>query len=431
MTVSLNKGIILDNGERLSMLMYADDVVFLSENEQDLQDVLTILSDWCEQWGLLVNGSKSSIVHFRNKSVSKSDFKFTCGNINLDTVERYKYLGLWLTEHLDYDIMASEVAKSAQRALGLLIAKAKSNGGMPFSIYTKLYDALVLSVITYGAAVWGQKSYSSVNAVNNRAIRFYLGVGKYTPNAAVQGDSGWVLPSVHQWISVTKQWCRLCNMDDRRLTKKIFSWAEAQALEGQRNWIHKCKKKYADLNLNDIADTRRQHHIAHEVAKTKETLIETEKELWLREVQRTHARNGPGLNKLRTYRLFKSEYHTEPYLTTIMPYQHRRAFAQFRCGVSPLRIETGRYEGLAVEQRTCFHCENTVEDEFHVVTTCPLYNDLRAELYEHCVAENSDFLLMSCVDKMCFILSSKNIVRTSARILCDILLRRRNLLYNV
>ncbi len=67
-----------------------------------------------------------------------------------------KYLGLILTEFLDYHITASIVAKSAgRRALGLLIAKYKAFGGLPYNCYTKLYNSLVQPIIDYGSSVWG------------------------------------------------------------------------------------------------------------------------------------------------------------------------------------------------------------------------------------------------------------------------------------
>jgi hypothetical protein len=31
----------------------------------------------------------------------------------------------------------------------------------------------------------------SINAVQNRAMRLFMGVGKYTPNDAIAGDMGW------------------------------------------------------------------------------------------------------------------------------------------------------------------------------------------------------------------------------------------------
>jgi hypothetical protein len=47
-------------------------------------------------------------------------------------------------------------------------------------------------------------------------------------------------------------------------------------------------------------------------------------------------------NKLRTYKLFKEVVETEMYLSKNIPSRYRSAFAKFRCGVTLLRIETGR-----------------------------------------------------------------------------------------
>ena len=56
-------------------------------------------------------------------------------------------------------------------------------------------------------------------------------------------------------------------------------------------------------------------------------------------------------NKLRTYKLFKTSYFTEQYLLQNIPIRYRSAYAKFRCGVAPLRIETGRYERLELNER--------------------------------------------------------------------------------
>ena len=99
-----------------------------------------------------------------------------------------RILGIVLTEHLDYNVSAKCVAQSASRALGLLIVKCKLAGGVPYNVFTKLYDAVVWPVVSYGAAVWGFKSFSCINVVHNRAMRYFLGVGKYTPNTALAGE---------------------------------------------------------------------------------------------------------------------------------------------------------------------------------------------------------------------------------------------------
>jgi hypothetical protein len=71
--------------------------------------------------------------------------------------------------------------------------------------------------------------------------------------------------------------------------------------------------------------------------------------------------------KLRTYRLFKITYEHELYVTNNMPKGNRSAYAKFRCGLAHLRIDTGRYEQLALKQRVCFNCDNVVKDEEHVL----------------------------------------------------------------
>ncbi len=49
--------------------------------------------------------------------------------------------------------------------------------------------------------------------------------------------------------------------------------------------------------------------------------------------------------KLRTYRTFKSELKQEKYLKMNLSRTERSYLAQLRCGVLPIRIETGRFKG--------------------------------------------------------------------------------------
>ena len=66
-----------------------------------------------------VNATKSNIVHFRNPSEPQSDTVFSVKDENILYTMQYQYLGIVLSEHLDYAITAKNVAQSANRALGL------------------------------------------------------------------------------------------------------------------------------------------------------------------------------------------------------------------------------------------------------------------------------------------------------------------------
>ncbi len=119
-------------------------------------------------------------------------------------------------------MMAKLVAKSANRALGLLIVKYKAFGGMSHDVFSNLYDSLVAPVIEYAAAIWGHKECSCISTVQNRGSRFYLGVCKFIPNSAVQGDMGWTTSWHRHKICVVCLWVRLINMNVNRPASKIF-----------------------------------------------------------------------------------------------------------------------------------------------------------------------------------------------------------------
>jgi hypothetical protein len=167
---SFDCGIELDGG-KVCILLYADDVVILANNENEMQIILNALSMWCTENCTSTNTSKGKVVHFRSQSIPKSEFVFTCGDDCIQYCSDYKYLGLVLNEFLDYNITAKSVALSANRALGLVIAKCKILGGVSHGVFTKLYDSMVSSIVEYGASIWGTRNYSCINAIQNRAYR--------------------------------------------------------------------------------------------------------------------------------------------------------------------------------------------------------------------------------------------------------------------
>ena len=58
--------------------------------------------------------------------------------------------------------------------------------------------------------------------------------------------------------------------------------------------------------------------------------------------------------------------------------------AQFRCGILPIRIETGRYVGERPEGRLCKICSiNSIESETHFLLHCNHYADFRQTLFSY------------------------------------------------
>ena len=62
----LGLGVKAGNEQLLvTILMYTNDIVLLSENETDLQNLLDHVATWCRNWQLVINDKTSQVVHLR------------------------------------------------------------------------------------------------------------------------------------------------------------------------------------------------------------------------------------------------------------------------------------------------------------------------------------------------------------------------------
>ena len=96
-------------------------------------------------------------------------------------------------------------------------------------------------------------------------------------------------------------------------------------------------------------------------------------------------------------------FEPETYVLSNISRQRRSLSAQVKFGILPMKIETGRFRSLSVDQRICELCEmQKVENEIHFVCECPLYNDFREPLYEHSKLVRNDFTTMECKENVCF-----------------------------
>ncbi len=64
-----------------------------------------------------------------------------------------------------------------------------------------------------------------------------MGLGKYAPNLAVNGDMGWKAPVVKQWECVFRQWNRYALMENSPLNRKIIQWSFSCAKNRSKNWV--------------------------------------------------------------------------------------------------------------------------------------------------------------------------------------------------
>ena len=112
----------------------------------------------------------------------------------------------------------------------------------------------------------------------------------------------------------------------------------------------------------------------------------------------------------------------------IMPQSHWSTFAKFRSEVARLRIETGRYEGLCINDRTCPFCKNCTEDEFHVLFKCPPYNEHRIDLFRNVNTYDPTFDVLNEKENCCVLFNNPQMLRSSAKTRFYFLILQRRLL---
>ncbi|KAG1663725.1 Equilibrative nucleoside transporter 3 [Nymphon striatum] len=94
----ISKGIPI-NGHRLTNLRFADDVVLFSESPQELQLMVEELRTASYKVGLEINLSKTKVMFNRNVEIQP----IMTGNVALDQVDRYTYLGQLISIHRDWE----------------------------------------------------------------------------------------------------------------------------------------------------------------------------------------------------------------------------------------------------------------------------------------------------------------------------------------
>ena len=234
----------------------------------------------------------------------------------------------------------------------------------------------------------------------------------------------WTPPLVRQWGIVSRYWCRLSSLNSFRLNKRIATWANAKANPSVKNWFYLVRSKITELNLTNYIDIGNHIAEAQLVNKVTESMMRQFTVDWIESIQRPGSLSGRGRNKLRTYCLLKKEFTPEKYCTLILPHAHRSALCKFRCGVAPIRIETGRYENLPVSDRVCHFC-NVTEDECHVILDCAMYNDIRKPLLDKAIDICQTFCDKQILDKLVFLLTHPDLIRLCAKT-CFLILKQRS-----
>ena len=139
----------------INSLLFADDIVILSNSEKGLQKALNLLAEFCNSWKLQINSTKSKVIVFNSNGKSHKNF-FRYENGFLETVTSYCYLGITIKYTGNLKVSGQLLMEKGRKAL----FKIKKLIGLnnPCCLLEKLYDTLVVPICLYGSEIWGLNS---------------------------------------------------------------------------------------------------------------------------------------------------------------------------------------------------------------------------------------------------------------------------------
>ena len=128
-------------------------MVIFAESPEGLQKMLNTLHSYTEEWSLSVNIPKTKVVVFRNGGKLHQDESWTYNNVDLETVNEFKYLGLLFNYNGRFLNMQKHAAEQGRKALFAISSRLKKHD---FNVETlcSVFDTYVCSVLLYGSELW-------------------------------------------------------------------------------------------------------------------------------------------------------------------------------------------------------------------------------------------------------------------------------------
>ena len=387
--------IFLNKKIPINALMYADDLILISDNQEGLQKQIDKLSKYCDEWKLNINLKKTKIMIFnRGNNLIKSEFNIN--KVVLENVKSMKYLGFTITsKNCSFLPTLDDLSIKAKRVIYALNSKTTISR-FPIKLALKLFDTLIKPILLYGTEVWGPYTNldyikwerSKIEMTHTQFLKRAIGCNFQSSNIMTRGEVGarpLLIDVKIRTISYIK------NILERQ-DATVYS-----ALEFERNNV-------VEPNFVRYANVVNDDKIFIESKRKIKIMLQNDYDrYWNYKIMESP--------KAISYSKFKHNVSSEKYLINVKNIRHKIALTRLRLSNHNLRIETGRHVRPKLErhERKCFICSDEIENELHFVVKCPLYSRERKVLYKALTQNSKHFeSLTSDEHKFMFIMTNED-----------------------
>lgn len=341
------------------LLMYADDIVLVSESPIGLQRQLRKLEEYACIWDLEVNTSKTKTMVF-TKNKRKCGLQWTYSGEKLENVDNYNYLGLKVNKNMDWKKHIEEVTTSANRKLAPLRKLYYSNEEMSVKTMKKIFDAIIEPVMLYGSEIWSMgNKVLKCDKVIQRLAKEMLGVKITSANNAAIAELGWIKTS---WKAKQRGFNKLWKMEkenNKILQKECILQMKREKSD---NWVQRTNN---ELKAIDVIGEIQKEKLREVIRKEQNKELEN---------------NITNMSTLIMIQHLGKEEKEEEYTKT----NNRK----IRSAVAGLRLGTKRWRREKNEEgiRLCQLCNET-DHPNHYPKDCKGLEDVRNGMWEESWSE--------------------------------------------
>ena len=357
----------IDNNKNISCILWADDLVMLSESEDGIRKMLEKLEAFSSKNGLLINEDKSKCMIF-NKTGRHIRCNFPCGKLTLSSVREYKYLGFVITPSGEIVTGLKDLHSRALYAMVQLRKKLGESFRQHIDISFHLFDALIKPILLYCSDYWGVLKLPKNNPIELIHMKFLkqlLGVQTQTSNTGILLETGRVPLMTYAIKNCIKNWNRIAN--EKNCNSLIYD-SYVNIVENDLDWY-----KNITLHLNQMG---LGYILQGNESSPARVVFQRAADIFHQNAFMEIANEN---SKLRTYNLVKKEIREEPYLKAVINAKDRISLTKFRLSNHKLMIEKGRHLNIDKSLRKCPFCP-LIEDELHFLVNCKMFAPLREEL---------------------------------------------------
>ena len=408
------------NNKDLNCLLWADDLLLVSESAQGLQNCINKMEKFYNDLDLKINIKKTKVIIFnRGGRTFEGKFKFYLNGEKIAITDQYQYLGLKLRPSGSLKKGVEELNDKASRAWFGISNIVYKNKRMETDKAFGIFDSLVTPVATYACEFWlpylisksGLTSQDNMlsswetlkcETINQKCSRMVLSVHSKASRLAVLGELGrypLFIPALSKCINYK------LSLEKKRPEAPILDllWTEMIEMSnrGQDCWLSRinqiCKLLNFPTNLTFGANSGK--------IVTKFLRGKFDK-FWLMKINQFKANKNDNLdhNKLRVYKSLKLSFTKEPYVEKVRNRNQRSSLTRLRISAHCLASELGRRTQpmTPFDQRFCAYCqvdknpsEKFVDTEFHFLNVCERFSNTRNCVFAKMTRINPSFAQLS------------------------------------